>query len=166
MNRTRLPCGADSLRFRATLLVLATVAVAACSGGGTKPAATGTTPPATTAPETLAIKDLAVGQGLEAVAGSVVTVHYTGWLYDPALPDNKGTKFDSSRDRGQPFRFTLGAGQVIRGWDEGVAGMKVGGQRRLVIPASLGYGERGAGGVIPPGATLLFDVELLGVASG
>jgi len=90
-------------------------------------------------------------------------VHYTGWLYDSSKPDQKGQKFDSSRDRGQPFSFPLGGGRVIKGWDEGVAGMKVGGQRTLVIPPAMGYGDRGAGGVIPPNATLIFDVELLEV---
>jgi FKBP-type peptidyl-prolyl cis-trans isomerase len=107
--------------------------------------------------------DAKAGTGAEATAGHDVTVHYTGWLYDPARPDHKGSKFDSSRDRNEPFSFRLGAGQVIRGWDEGVAGMKVGGQRTLTIPPDLGYGARGAGGVIPPNATLLFDVELLNV---
>jgi FKBP-type peptidyl-prolyl cis-trans isomerase FkpA len=112
---------------------------------------------------TMQVQDLVVGSGPEAVAGSRVTVHYTGWLYEKARPDAKGNEFDSSRKGGRPFSFELGAGDVIAGWDQGVAGMRVGGQRRLVIPANLGYGERGAGGVIPPGATLLFDVELLGV---
>ena len=107
--------------------------------------------------------DTKVGTGAEAVTGHGVSVHYTGWLYDAAAPEHKGAKFDSSRDRGQPFEFALGAGDVIKGWDQGVAGMKVGGQRTLVIPPELGYGARGAGGVIPPNATLVFDVELLGV---
>jgi FKBP-type peptidyl-prolyl cis-trans isomerase len=107
--------------------------------------------------------DVAVGTGEAIQPGQVAVVHYTGWLYDPAAPDHKGTQFDSSRDRGQPFRFPLGGRRVIRGWDEGVAGMQVGGRRTLVIPASMGYGERGAGGVIPPNATLLFDVELLAI---
>jgi FKBP-type peptidyl-prolyl cis-trans isomerase FkpA len=107
--------------------------------------------------------DTRAGSGNEAVAGRTVTVHYTGWLYDESKPDHKGTKFDSSRDRNEPFPFRLGAGQVIRGWDEGVAGMKVGGQRTLIIPPAYGYGARGAGGVIPPNATLVFDVELLDV---
>jgi FKBP-type peptidyl-prolyl cis-trans isomerase len=107
--------------------------------------------------------DTKLGEGAEAKAGQKVTVHYTGWLYDEAAPGHKGAKFDSSRDRNQPFDFPLGGGAVIRGWDEGVAGMKVGGQRTLVIPPELGYGMRGAGGVIPPNATLVFEVELLGV---
>ena len=107
--------------------------------------------------------DHKIGTGAEAVAGKTVAVHYTGWLFDAAATDNKGKKFDSSRDRGDAFRFPLGAGRVIAGWDQGVAGMKVGGQRTLVIPPELGYGARGAGGAIPPNATLMFDVELLGV---
>ena len=107
--------------------------------------------------------DIKLGEGAEAAAGHDVSVHYTGWLYDEAAPEHKGTKFDSSRDRGNPFEFPLGAGHVIKGWDQGVEGMKVGGQRTLVIPAALGYGARGAGGVIPPNATLVFDVELLGI---
>jgi FKBP-type peptidyl-prolyl cis-trans isomerase len=113
----------------------------------------------------LSIKDLKVGSGEVALPGAVVRVHYTGWLYDPKAPGGKGRKFDSSLDRGDPFVFPLGAGRVIRGWDLGVAGMQPGGQRQLVIPADLAYGERGAGGVIPPNATLLFDVELLNVRS-
>lgn len=103
------------------------------------------------------------GYGRAAEAGDYVEVHYTGWLYDAAAEDQKGRKFDSSVDRGQPFRFPLGGGRVIEGWDQGVAGMKVGGKRRLVIPADMAYGQRGAGNVIPPGATLVFDVELLGL---
>jgi FKBP-type peptidyl-prolyl cis-trans isomerase FkpA len=107
--------------------------------------------------------DQKVGDGAEAISPVQVTVHYTGWLYDPSKPEGHGNKFDSSVDRGEPFSFYLGGGQVIRGWDEGVAGMKVGGKRTLIIPAHMGYGSRGAGGVIPPYATLVFDVELLGV---
>jgi len=107
--------------------------------------------------------DVQQGTGAEAVSGKTVLVHYTGWLYDANAADHHGQKFDSSRDRGQPFSFVLGAGRVIKGWDQGVAGMKVGGKRTLVIPAALGYGARGAGGVIPPNATLLFDVELMEV---
>ena len=121
-------------------------------------------PPAVTATvQELQVEDVVAGTGAEAVAGSRATVHYSGWLYDPAQPGSKGTPFDSSRESGRPFTFQLGAGQVIAGWDQGVQGMKVGGQRRLVIPAALAYGDRGAGGVIPPGATLVFDVELLDV---
>ncbi len=109
----------------------------------------------------LQIIDTAAGTGAEARAGQLVTVHYTGWLYTGG---QQGAKFDSSRDRNDPFQFPLGAGHVIRGWDEGVAGMKVGGQRTLIIPPEMGYGPRGAGGVIPPNATLKFDVELLGIS--
>ena len=108
-------------------------------------------------------QDTRAGSGNEAAAGRNVTVHYTGWLYDASTNDHKGRKFDSSRDRNEPFTFRLGAGEVIRGWDEGVAGMKIGGQRTLTIPPDYGYGARGAGGVIPPNATLVFDVELLDV---
>ena len=111
-------------------------------------------------PSGLKYTDTTVGTGTEASPGHKVSVHYTGWLYNN---DQKGAKFDSSLDRGQPFGFALGAGQVIRGWDEGVAGMKVGGKRTLIIPPDLGYGARGAGGVIPPNATLTFEVELLKV---
>ena len=105
----------------------------------------------------LEIEDQVVGEGEEAVAGHTVEVHYTGWLTD-------GSKFDSSLDRNQTFSFKLGAGQVIAGWDQGVAGMKIGGTRKLTIPPEMGYGERGAGGVIPPNATLIFKVELVGVS--
>ncbi len=112
--------------------------------------------PAHAGEEQLQIKDLTMGDGTEAVPNSMVSVHYTGWLLD-------GTKFDSSLDRGEPFEFRLGGGQVIPGWDMGVEGMKVGGKRELIIPSELGYGKRGAGGVIPPNATLKFEVELLGV---
>lgn len=114
-------------------------------------------------PTTLQTIDTVTGSGAEAKAGRPVVVHYTGWLHDPAQPGGKGRKFDSSLDRAEPFSFPLGGGRVIRGWDEGVAGMKVGGKRTLVIPADMGYGARGAGGVIPPNATLVFDVELLEV---
>lgn len=106
--------------------------------------------------EELKIEDLVVGTGEEAIAGKNISVHYTGTLID-------GTKFDSSKDRNMPFEFTLGAGQVIQGWDQGFKGMKVGGKRKLTIPASMGYGSQGAGGVIPPNATLIFEVELLDV---
>ena len=114
----------------------------------------------TTTPSGLIIEDVVVGDGATAAAGQDVKVHYTGWLTDGIM---KGRKFDSSKDRNDPFVFPLGAGHVIKGWDEGVQGMKVGGKRMLTIPPALGYGARGAGGVIPPNATLLFEVELLGV---
>ncbi len=104
----------------------------------------------------LIIEDLTIGDGDEAVAGNNVVVHYTGWLTD-------GAKFDSSKDRDDPFLFRLGAGQVIRGWDQGVAGMRIGGKRKLTIPPEMAYGSRGAGGVIPPNATLVFEVELLAI---
>lgn len=113
-----------------------------------------------TTPSGLQIENVKVGTGAEAKSGSYVMVHYTGWLYQGG---QLGEQFDSSKSRGEPFSFPLGAGHVIRGWDEGVAGMKIGGTRKLIIPPDLGYGARGAGGVIPPNATLLFEVELLGV---
>ncbi|MGH3055421.1 MAG: FKBP-type peptidyl-prolyl cis-trans isomerase [Gaiellaceae bacterium] len=169
------------LKFRNWLGVALALALAGCnaSSGGTttSKSATGSTSTtsATVAPSTDAPKsaadaaakeismpsglkyvDLKVGDGQIAETGMTAQVHYTGWLTD-------GTKFDSSVDRGQPFSFKLGAGQVIRGWDEGVKGMRVGGKRKLTIPPDLGYGQAGAGGVIPPNATLVFDVELLGL---
>jgi FKBP-type peptidyl-prolyl cis-trans isomerase FkpA len=109
------------------------------------------------------MSDIKTGAGDAIKTGQTAVVHYTGWLFAEEAPENKGKKFDSSRDRREPFRFQLGAGEVIQGWDQGVAGMAVGGQRRLVIPPALGYGARGAGSVIPPNATLVFDVELLGI---
>jgi FKBP-type peptidyl-prolyl cis-trans isomerase len=119
--------------------------------------------PAPTGNEIMAMEkiDLSPGNGVEIKSGQTALVHYTGWLYDAAAPENKGKQFDSSVDRNEPFEFPVGGGFVIKGWDEGVVGMKVGGKRRLVIPAEMGYGSRGAGGVIPPGATLVFDVELV-----
>jgi FKBP-type peptidyl-prolyl cis-trans isomerase len=144
--------------------IVALFVFAACSADDPKPAAARPADTkATTAPaeDVLVITDLKVGQGEPIAAGSVAVVHYTGWLYDAGAPENKGNKFDSSVDRNEPFAFPLGAGHVIAGWDEGVAGMKAGGKRRLVIPAAKAYGDRGAGGVIPPGATLVFDVELI-----
>jgi FKBP-type peptidyl-prolyl cis-trans isomerase len=153
-----------SLRW--LLAVLAVVAVSTSVGCSTPPAAVAPQPapaeqpvaaPTPTEEVTeLKIEDMVVGTGAEAVSGKTVSVHYTGWLTD-------GTKFDSSVDRGTPFEFQLGQGRVIRGWDEGVAGMKIGGKRKLTIPPEMGYGANGAGGVIPPNATLVFDVELLGV---
>ncbi len=115
----------------------------------------------TTTPSGLTIEDVVAGSGAAAAAGQTVSVHYTGWLFEGG---KAGRKFDSSKDRNEAFEFPLGRGQVIKGWDEGVAGMKVGGKRKLTIPPALGYGARGAGGVIPPNATLLFEVELLGVS--
>ena len=111
----------------------------------------------------LQYEDTTAGSGATATAGKRVSVHYTGWLHDPAAANGRGRKFDSSKDRGTPFSFNLGGGEVIRGWDEGVQGMQVGGTRVLVIPAALVYGARGAGGVIPPNATLVFEVDLLAV---
>lgn len=107
--------------------------------------------------------DVKLGTGEEATGGHVVKVHYTGWLYNATAPQKKGAKFDSSVDRGTPFTFPLGSGRVIKGWDQGVVGMKIGGQRTLIIPAHLAYGSRGAGDSIPPNAVLVFDVELLGL---
>jgi peptidylprolyl isomerase len=133
------------------------VAILAAIAGGPASAAPGQP---VTLPDGLKYTDVKVGDGAIAAAGQTVSVHYTGWLYENG---EKGKKFDSSRDRGEPFSFPLGAGHVIKGWDEGVAGMKVGGQRTLIIPPDLAYGARGAGGVIPPNATLIFDVELLAV---
>ncbi len=112
---------------------------------------------------TLIKTDTQLGEGAEAQAGQSVSVHYTGWLFDKNAPENKGTKFDSSCDRDEPFDFPLGEGHVIQGWDMGVQGMKVGGQRTLIIPPEMGYGKRGAGGAIPGNATLVFEVELLDV---
>ena len=109
------------------------------------------------------VGDLKVGSGAAIATGQKAVVQYTGWLYETSAPDKKGKEFDSSRNSGQPFSFVVGAGQVIKGWDQGVLGMKVGGRRRLTIPADLGYGDVGAGGVIPPGAALVFDVELVAV---
>ena len=119
--------------------------------------------PSWTSESGLGVRVVEVGCGDEIVADTIAVVHYTGWLYDEQAADNRGTKFDSSVDRGEPFEFPLGVGRVIRGWDEGVAGMRVGEKRELTIPPELAYGERGAGTVIPPGATLIFDVELVDI---
>jgi len=159
-----------SIALRLSLvLILATVLSAGCAK---QPANAPQNQPTTAAPQTpavtqtptpdqpevteLKVEDIKVGEGKEAKSGDTVTVNYTGWLTD-------GTKFDSSLDSGQPFQFTVGAGQVIPGWDQGVAGMKVGGKRKLTIPPDLGYGAQGAGGVIPPNAVLVFEIELLDV---
>ena len=139
---------------RRLLALLSVLLLAAC--GGPPPFAGGDV-------AELQRLDVAMGKGPPAAIGDEVSVHYTGWLYDQAVPDRRGVQFDSSRDRGEPFVFELGAGRVIRGWDEGIAGMQVGGKRELRIPAWLGYGASGAGGVIPPGASLVFEVELVGI---
>ena len=141
--------------MRLLLSLLALLMLSACADPGP--------PPGGSVAEMQRI-DAAVGTGAEATPGKSVTVHYTGWLFDEKAPQQRGEKFDSSVDRGRPFTFKLGAGKVIRGWDEGVAGMKVGGKRTLLIPAWLGYGSSGAGGVIPPNASLVFEVELLDVS--
>ncbi len=107
--------------------------------------------------------EITPGTGAAVTAGKIAVVQYTGWLYEAAAKDNKGKQFDSSRTQGQPFRFPVGTGQVIKGWDQGVLGMKVGESRRLIIPADLAYGDSGAGGVIPPGATLVFDIDLVAI---
>ena len=141
--------------LRKIAIVVLAGLIAACSG---KPAAV----PATGV-NSMQSAELKAGTGEGITAGRIAVVNYTGWLYDPKPADHRGKKFDSSKDHGEPFSFKLGAGKVIRGWDQGVAGMKIGGTRTLVIPSELGYGARGAGGAIPPNATLLFDVELLDV---
>ena len=138
----------------------AALALAMSVAGASLGHAVAAEPKVTEMPDGLKYTDSKVGDGAVASPGATVSVHYTGWLDKDGA---KGAKFDSSLDRGQPFQFTLGAHQVIAGWDEGVAGMKVGGERTLIIPPELGYGARGAGGVIPPNATLMFDVELLAV---
>jgi FKBP-type peptidyl-prolyl cis-trans isomerase FkpA len=140
--------------------------LAAC--GGKPPAvapSSDSAVPAVAAPAaaTLQVVELQAGTGAPIAAGQKAVVQYTGWLYETSEPDKKGKEFDSSRNGGQPFSFVVGAGQVIKGWDQGVLGMKVGGRRRLTIPADLAYGDVGAGGVIPPGAALIFDVELVAV---
>ncbi len=140
--------------MRFALPLLALLSLSACADPGP--------PPGGSVAELQRI-DEKTGTGAIATAGSDVTVHYTGWLYDEKAKDMRGEKFDSSVDHGEPFTFLLGAGQVIRGWDDGVAGMRVGGKRRLLIPSYLGYGSDGAGGVIPPNASLVFEVELLAV---
>lgn len=145
-------------------VAIATALLLAGCGKQTPPAETAP-PPGAAAPITQLQKiDIVKGTGEGISAGQQAVVHYTGWLYDPAAPEHKGKQFDSSRERGKPFRFVIGAGGVIKGWEEGVQGMQPGGQRQLVIPADLGYGPAGAGGgVIPPNATLLFDIELLAI---
>ena len=134
------------------------VALPSCTGQTAAPA-----PTATSTVDSLQSEDIKVGTGAPIAAGQQAVVQYTGWLYDASTADKKGKEFDSSANSGQPFRFVIGGGQVIKGWDQGVAGMQVGGRRRLIIPADLAYGQDGAGGVIPPGATLVFEVTLVGI---
>jgi FKBP-type peptidyl-prolyl cis-trans isomerase FkpA len=147
---------APFIRILAAAALIA--ALPACGGPTAGPAAA-----AMGSVDSLQSEDIKVGTGAAIVAGQQAVVHYTGWLYDASTADKKGKEFDSSEHSGQPFRFVIGAGQVIKGWDQGVAGMQVGGRRRLIIPADLAYGQDGAGGVIPPGATLVFEVTLVGI---
>jgi len=167
-----LPHAASPRIARASAVVIAGLVVAVGTSSAQQPSSAG----AQASPPSISSKigaqvtelkkiDVKQGDGAEAVAGKAVIVHYTGWLFDPSAQNGHGAKFDSSLDRKVPFGFMLGAGKVIKGWDEGVAGMKVGGVRTLVIPPQMAYGERGAGGVIPPNSTLIFDVELLEVKS-
>ena len=135
-----------------------TVLLGLMSACGGKPAA----PPPSPVTSMQSV-DLKAGAGESIAPGKIAVVQYTGWLYEATAKDNKGKQFDSSRTQGQPFRFPLGAGNVIKGWDQGVIGMKIGGSRRLIIPADLAYGDSGAGGVIPPGATLVFDIDLVAI---
>jgi FKBP-type peptidyl-prolyl cis-trans isomerase FkpA len=146
-----------------SLLLAATGAVAASPNPADQKNPAAAEAPAQAAVNELQTIDRKIGSGAAAEPGKQAVVHSTGWLYDPAAEDKKGRKFDSSRDGNEPFTFLLGAGKVIKGWDQGVAGMKVGGERTLIIPAELAYGSKGAGSVIPPDAALLFDVELLAV---
>lgn len=156
--------------FKATIAMSILAGLAACGqpqDAGPEAGSEAEAPPAAVASGEIApgltMRILREGDGDVAAAGDIAVVHYTGWLHDPAAADNRGTKFDSSVDRGQHFRFPLGAGRVIRGWDQGVAGMRVGEVRELTIAPDMAYGERGAGDVIPPGATLVFEVELAGI---
>lgn len=158
MNIAHTPVGPKLL-----CLAAASFALAACGGGTETPGGETQPPEMITTDSGLIITTTQDGSGTAAEAGNFVSVHYTGWLYEPETEGGRGTQFDSSVDRGTPFQFPLGAARVIAGWDEGVAGMLVGEKRELIIPPDLGYGSRGAGGVIPPNATLIFEVELLGV---
>jgi FKBP-type peptidyl-prolyl cis-trans isomerase FkpA len=145
-------------KARFLIIGAALAALVGCGGKPTDPVS-----PAAPAATTLEITELKPGTGPAVAAGQKASVDYTGWLYEASAPDKKGKEFDSSRNAGRPFSFVIGAGQVIKGWDQGVLGMRVGGRRRLTIPADLGYGDTGAGDVIPPGATLIFDVDLLAI---
>lgn len=154
--------GAARIIAAASILAASTLigTLTACSGEAAGPAPAAA--PAATV-NTLESEDLKIGAGAPIAAGQQAVVQYTGWLYEASAADKKGKEFDSSANSGQPFRFVIGGGQVIKGWDQGVAGMKVGGRRRLIIPADLAYGAEGAGGLIPPGATLVFEVSLVGI---
>lgn len=167
----RLRAKGEPMIRECTLVCLVAFVVGACGakesdGSAAEPAAADTEASAEAGAAAMARAavdeiELSEGSGEAVQAGQTAVVHYTGWLYDVGAPDNQGKKFDSSLDRNEPFAFRLGAGEVIAGWDQGVAGMQVGGKRRLIIPPELGYGERGAGADIPPGATLVFDIELV-----
>ena len=150
-----MPGMASSGLLRQIGVVLLVGLIAACSGQSSTAPAGGVS--------SLQSVEIKPGAGEAITAGKIAVVQYTGWLYEAAAKDNKGKQFDSSRTQGRPFRFPVGAGQVIKGWDQGVAGMKVGESRRLIIPADLAYGDSGTGGVIPPGATLVFDIDLVGI---
>jgi len=143
--------------LRAVVVGLVLGCFSACGG---KPAPG---PQSAPAPQSLEIVELQKGDGATVAAGQRAVLQYTGWLYDASAPEHKGKQFDSSRGGPEPFRFTVGRGDVIKGWDQGVAGMQIGGRRRLIIPPDLAYGDNGAAGVIPPGATLVFDVDLLAI---
>jgi FKBP-type peptidyl-prolyl cis-trans isomerase len=141
-------------------LIACIAIIAACSGKSNAPMSSAATAPGVMALQTVTLKP---GSGATIAGGQIAVVQYTGWLYEAGATDHKGKQFDSSRTTGQPFKFPVGTGSVIKGWDQGVPGMKIGESRRLTIPPDLAYGDSGAGGVIPPGATLVFDVELVGI---
>jgi FKBP-type peptidyl-prolyl cis-trans isomerase len=149
-----------SINFPKVTLLAVAALIAACTGKPNTPPPAAPQPSAVTSLQSVALKP---GAGAAIAGGQIAVVQYTGWLYEAAATDNKGKQFDSSRTGREPFKFPLGTGSVIKGWDQGVAGMKVGESRRLIIPPDLAYGDAGAGGVIPPGATLVFDVELVGI---
>jgi FKBP-type peptidyl-prolyl cis-trans isomerase FkpA len=156
----------NAFRFAPRTVVVALLGLLAACGG--KPPPAGPSDSAVSAGggpgvATLEVGELQVGSGAPITAGQKAVVQYTGWLFETSAPDKKGKQFDSTRTSGQPFSFVVGAGQVIKGWDQGVLGMKVGGRRRLTIPADLGYGDVGAGSLIPPGAALVFDIELVAI---
>jgi FKBP-type peptidyl-prolyl cis-trans isomerase FkpA len=154
--------GMASINFSKLSLLVCVALAVGCSGKSEAPPAASAAPPASPVTE-LQSTTLKPGTGAAIGGGQIAVVQYTGWLYEAGATDHKGKQFDSSRDRKEPFKFPLDTGSVIKGWDRGVVGMKVGESRRLVIPPELAYGDAGAGGVIPPGATLVFDVELVGI---